>query len=293
MVNTRKKELQPQRGSQYLAADRQGSADMKVRRYRIRTRLENRDPITIALVSDFHNGNAAAVSAALDSCRPDLIAVAGDLFLGYQYQGGPDFFSGQENVLPLIRHCAKLAPTFLSLGNHEWVAPETELKTLENEGVVILDNRWIRDEERGLVIGGLSSAMLMDFRKYRLRYGADAPYPHEIRHTDRVFLRTKSDWLEDFSAQKGYRILLSHHPEYWTFLKRRSVDLVLSGHAHGGQIRLFGHGLFAPGQGWWPELTSGVHDGRLVISRGLSNTAALVPRLFNPTEIVCLLPGES
>ena len=113
---------------------------MKVRRYRIRTRLENRDPITIALVSDFHNGNAAAVSAALDSCRPDLIAVAGDLFLGYQYQGGPDFFSGQEMSFP-DPALWKLAPTFLSLGNHEWVVPETELKTLENEGVVILDNR--------------------------------------------------------------------------------------------------------------------------------------------------------
>ena len=97
-----------------------GRGDMKLRRYRIRTRMKNRDPFTIALVSDFHNGNAAAVSAALDSCRPDLIAVAGDLFLGYQYQGGPDFFSEQENVLPLIRHCAKLAPTYLSLGNHEW-----------------------------------------------------------------------------------------------------------------------------------------------------------------------------
>lgn len=268
---------------------------MKVRRYRIRTRLENRNPITIALVSDFHNGNAAAVSAALDSCRPDLIAVAGDLFLGYQYQGGPDFFSGQENVLPLIRHCAKLAPTFLSLGNHEWVAPETELKTLENEGVVILDNRWIRDEERGLVIGGLSSAMLMDFRKYRFRYGADAPYPHEIRHTDRVFLRTKSDWLEDFSAQKGFRILLSHHPEYWCLrepmLRKRKIDLVLSGHAHGGQIRIFGQGLYSPGQGPFPKYTGGLFRGPygcMIVSRGTTNTAAMVPRLFNPPEIAVI-----
>ena len=191
--------------------------------------------------------------------------MAGDLFLGYQYQGGPDFFSGQENVLPLIRHCAKLAPTFLSLGNHEWVAPETELKTLENEGVVILDNRWIRDEERGLVIGGLSSAMLMDFRKYRLRYGADAPYPHEIRHTDRVFLRTKSDWLEDFSAQKGYRILLSHHPEYWCL---REPMLRKRNKYTGGLFR----GPY----------------GCMIVSRGTTNTAAMVPRLFNPPEIAVI-----
>ena len=176
--------------------------------------------------------------------------MAGDLFLGYQYQGGPDFFSGQENVLPLIRHCAKLAPTFLSLGNHEWVAPETELKTLENEGVVILDNRWIRDEERGLVIGGLSS---------------------------------------------GYRILLSHHPEYWCLrepmLRKRKIDLVLSGHAHGGQIRIFGQGLYSPGQGPFPKYTGGLFRGPygcMIVSRGTTNTAAMVPRLFNPPEIAVI-----
>ena len=83
------------------------------------------------------------------------------------------------------------------------------------------------------------------------------------------------------------------YTDYQRFRAQKEERYPLREHAHGGQIRLFGHGLFAPGQGWWPELTSGVHDGRLVISRGLSNTAALVPRLFNPTEIVCLLPGES
>ena len=75
----------------------------------------------------------------------------------------------------------------------------------------------------------------------------------------------------------------------WFFIDPRS--LVLSGHAHGGQVRLFGRGLYAPGQGLLPRYTEGVHFRRLAVSRGLSNTQ-LVPRLFNPPEIVYLLPGD-
>ncbi|MDO4272352.1 MAG: hypothetical protein Q4D16_01675 [Eubacteriales bacterium] len=63
------------------------------------------------------------------------------------------------------------------------------------------------------------------------------------------------------------------------------IDLVLSGHAHGGQWRIGRQGIYAPGQGWFPKLTGGVADGRMVISRGLSNTTK-IPRFFNPREIV-------
>jgi predicted MPP superfamily phosphohydrolase len=111
----------------------------------------------------------------------------------------------------------------------------------------------------------------------------------------------------------GYRILLCHHPEYRDrYLRKLSaqsdgrgvpsagrndqaenldIDLILSGHAHGGQWRLYNPfkrqwiGVFAPGQGLWPRWTKGVYEGRLVVSAGLSNTVS-VPRLFNPTEIV-------
>jgi predicted MPP superfamily phosphohydrolase len=83
---------------------------------------------------------------------------------------------------------------------------------------------------------------------------------------------------------------LCHHPEYRDkYLKDRSIDLILSGHAHGGQIRLLGRGLYAPGQGIFPKYTSGIH-ANMIISRGLSNTAGFIPRLFNPREIVYIVP---
>ena len=79
-------------------------------------------------------------------------------------------------------------------------------------------------------------------------------------------------------------------PEYYErYLSGRELSLVLSGHAHGGQIRLFGRGLYAPGQGILPKLTEGVHFGRLIVSRGLSNNS-VVPRVFNPPEIVYIRP---
>ena len=69
----------------------------------------------------------------------------------------------------------------------------------------------------------------------------------------------------------------------------RDFDLILSGHAHGGQWRIGRQGIFAPSQGLFPRLTEGVHDGRLLISRGLANRTP-VPRLNNPPETVYIQP---
>ena len=84
--------------------------------------------------------------------------------------------------------------------------------------------------------------------------------------------------------EADYIILLSHHPEYFQRLPK-GIHLVLSGHAHGGQWRLFGRGLYAPNQGWLPRYTKGIYEKRMIVSAGLTNTAH-VPRLFNPTEVI-------
>ncbi len=95
--------------------------------------------------------------------------------------------------------------------------------------------------------------------------------------------KPETDWLSSFAAVDGFHILLSHHPEYYPPVPG-NVEVVLSGHAHGGQWRIFGHGVWSPGQGFWPKWTKGVY-GRMVVSAGLSNTAR-IPRFFNPTEVV-------
>ena len=248
----------------------------------------------VALLSDFHNRANPGIFEALRARKPFLICVAGDFMYGQEP------LSRQEHVLPFLRECAEIAPTFLSLGNHEqWLTPR-EMKEIGRTGAVVLDNAWreITEIKRsgtvapdnawremkeingtgtvlpdcawretdGLVIGGLTSAYVTDRRR-----GKDGRAP-------------ETKWLQRFAAAPGYHILLCHHPEYYDRIPA-GIELILCGHAHGGQIRIFNHGVFAPGQGFWPKYTKGVYEGRMVVSAGLSNTA-WAPRVFNPVEAV-------
>ena len=132
----------------------------------------------------------------------------------------------------------------------------------EKNGVTLL-----RDEStlfRGIRLGGLSSR----------RSG-----PPDLEFLDR------------FETEPEFRLLLCHQPEVWRdWVKGRNIDFTVCGHAHGGQIQLFGRGLFAPGQGIFPRLTHGIHDGgRMMISRGMTNAAKpRVPRICNPCELILL-----
>ena len=204
----------------------------------------------------------------------------------------------QELVLPFLSACASLAPTFLSLGNHEWMLDNTDLAAISSTGVAILDNCWVERvvDGREVVIGGLISGYVMDYRRFlatldeQERTEVRYPKEHTISGIGGTVTASQhhpdTAWLQAFSATAPNlpHILLSHHPEYLPLVPP-SVDLVLSGHAHGGQWRVFSHGVWCPGQGLWPKYTKGVYEGRLVVSAGLANTAK-VPRIFNPTETV-------
>lgn len=142
---------------------------------------------------------------------------------------------------------------------------------MKSIGVHVLNDEWeaFNDE---IIIGGLTSSFY-----HKCEY-------HDPLEPMELFPET--GWLEEFEKQEGYKILLDHHPEnYEPYTKKRKIDLILSGHNHGGQIRLFGKGLYARNQGVFPKYDGGLFDDRLVVSRGLSNTIP-IPRWFNPTEIV-------
>lgn len=237
----------------------------------------------LALLGDFHNGEGEPILASLRRRRPDLIAIAGDLVYGRPPANAPAVIE-QANVLPLLEGCAALAPTFLSLGNHDHILTDRDLDLIRATGVRVLDNEWV--PWRGYVLGGLTSHYVLDERAYR------QCYPESLHNGVSRRERTQRPWV-DFRfpdtqwlepVPEGYTILLSHHPEYFRRLPS-SIRLVLSAHAHGGQIRIFHQGLYAPGQGLLPRYTAGVHEGRFVITRGLKNTV-WVPRVCNPTEMV-------
>ena len=244
-------------------------------------------PFRIALVSDLHERPFDAVYESLRRRQPDLICVAGDFLYGVLPKNDLKLREAKQ-VLPFFAACAGIAPTFASIGNHEWLLTPGDAALLAESGAVLLDNafRTLRLRDEDVVIGGLSSARFSEYRRLCTAEGSVGFSETANEASKFSHAPPETGWLSDFCAAPGRRILLCHHPEYYPcFLRALDVDLILSGHAHGGQIRLFGRGLFAPGQGLLPRLTSGVVDGRLVISRGLANTV-IIPRVFNPPELV-------
>ena len=233
------------------------------------------DGFVLCQVSDVHNeargeGNAALLRA-LREAAPDLICITGD-FLDSR-RTDLDF------ALELAGQLAEIAPAVYVTGNHE--ARLKDLSALEAglaaRGVRALRDGWMplaRGEEEIALIG-LDDPGFAAGEGWTLSEGLDQTQAR----------------LSALLAQAGDRfsLVLSHRPELLPAYADAGADLVLSGHAHGGQVRLPGiGGLFAPGQGILPRLTSGVYargETRLVVSRGLGNSSFPL-RVFNPPEIV-------
>ena len=247
---------------------------MKVTHYRIPARVT----LNIAVCADFHSSTRVftrekRVPALLEQLRalsPDLIVFPGDTLNNTAKYGLNECFNQAGTAL--LTGCTSVAPVFCSIGNHEFGMSPENRKELESRGVHVLDNETVC--WNGFCIGGLTSA----YQKVKFEYDTP-PVPD-------------TQVLNRFPPDGRYRILLCHHPEYWPrYVVGHGVDLTIAGHAHGGQWRLFGRGIFAPGQGFLPKYTSGIHTAstgeKLVISRGMTNTAK-IPRFFNPQELLML-----
>ena len=243
----------------------------------------------IALLSDTHNTDYAPILRSLKKHRPALIAIAGDILDGCRVDEEP-IMRKQKNALPLLRGCADIAPTYLSIGNHEWMICDEDKELITSTGTILLDNTWenVTIQHHELTIGGLSSDGYCIYQQYRREHEGRYPEYEGIPEGG----KPDTAWLDAYCAEAAYHILLSHHPEYYEpYLKTKPIELILSGHAHGGQWRFFGRGVYAPGQGYWPKYTSGIY-GNMIVSRGLANTTH-IPRICNPTEIVYIFPAHS
>ncbi|MBQ8350796.1 MAG: metallophosphoesterase [Clostridia bacterium] len=219
--------------------------------------------LRIAIVADLHNEADEALYQKLREVAPEFVVVPGDFLNDAEHKDGG---------LAFLRACAALYPTYCSIGNHERKAALPDLAASVSEtGAELLDNRAIF--RHGMWIGGLSSGWGEGERQSHL---AKTPPPDV-------------DFIDDFASREGCRLLLCHHPEYYEpYLYEKNIPLIISGHAHGGQWHLFGHGIYAPGQGLFPHYTSGFYDGRLLVSRGLCKTRPWIPRIHNPRELTIL-----
>lgn len=215
------------------------------------------DGFTILQVSDLHNRDygrdGQEMIRTIQNLSFDCIAITGDLLDRHRPER-------RETGYRFAQAAARLAPVYFVQGNHEWkIGWDEIMEDLTRRGVRVLDNEAVsfRRGDAGLELIG-SSNMATD---------------EEIRA---------------LVSPNTCSVLLAHHPERIEDYASTGVDLVLSGHAHGGQVRLFGQGLFSPDQGVLPRYTSGVYTWdrtKLYVSRGAGNHSFLPPRIFNRPEI--------
>lgn len=221
------------------------------------------DGLRVVQISDLHNKrfgkNQNRLIERLKECNPDIIVITGDLVDSSR--------TDIEKAMEFVEGAVKLAPVYYVTGNHEkWLEEEEQLlEQLEQAGVNCLMNRTeiITVQDESLYLLGLDDSNLLD------------------------------DTLRGLAAEAGdgFTLLLAHEPQNLFRYSACGMDLVLSGHAHGGQFRLpFIGGVVAPDQGFFPEYTAGLYeDGNtsMIVSRGLGNS--IIPiRIFNRPEIVCV-----
>ncbi len=210
----------------------------------------------IAQVSDFHNCKKPDPLPLLKECAPDIILLTGDLIDSRR--------TDIPTALAFVQEAVQIAPCYYVPGNHEARIEDYALLTagLAEAGVCILENETISLTKDGQTIH-LTGLTDPDFQDGKL---ANVP-----------------------AAADSYTIVLSHRPEFASHYQAMGYDLVFTGHAHGGQIRLpLLGGLIAPGQGLLPQYDSGIYhlgSTAMVVSRGIGNSI-LPLRINNPPEIL-------
>lgn len=229
----------------------------------------------IAQVSDLHNAvfgeNNAELLQILSECKPNIIVVTGDLVDAEH--------TDIDVALDFAKEAAQIAGTYYVTGNHEGsLSQYDELKTgLESMGVVVLEDASMQLEYNGekVTLIGLSDP------SFTLKGNMLGEVPAMVDTKLRGLIGDKDD----------YTILLSHRPELFETYVNCGVDLVLSGHAHGGQFRLpFIGGLVAPNQGLFPKYDAGLYtkgDTNMIVCRGLGNS--IIPIRFNNRPEIVLL----
>lgn len=228
------------------------------------------DGTRIVQVSDLHNAtfgrNQSSLIEKVEAADPDAIFLTGDLVDSNRYD--------LDASLVLVDALVEMSEVYYVTGNHEVASNKVEEITdaLQERNVTVLADdsvEWEKDGE-SLQIAGIDDPLM-------------EPDIHEEEAT--------RDSLDHARLADGFTLLLAHRPEYLGIYAEDGVDVVFSGHAHGGQIRIPGiGGLIAPGQGWFPKVTDGIFEkdeSKMVVSRGLGNSTFPV-RIFNLPEIVVL-----
>lgn len=231
-------------------------------------------PCKIVFLSDIHDCTVDITIIAKE--KPDLIAISGDII--------NSDCTDLSIATTLLERLTLIAPTYVSLGNHEL---EYEERTGENiaaifekTGAIVLDKKYVDVEinNKSVRVGGI--------------YGYCLPERYNHDNEDEIV------FLREFEDTDSYKILLDHLPYSWTHYgisEDYDIDLVLSGHTHGGQIILpFVGGLYDPEFGFFPGKVSGRFDSNdttVIVSNGIGSANEMLPRLNKPEIVVIISDG--
>lgn len=238
------------------------------------------NPIRIALVTDLHScyygSNQKTLVSAIEKQNPDVVLLGGDIF---------DDERDNTNTEIFLSQIADRYPCYYVTGNHEIRSEEAAyydmMAFLDALGIVILHD----------------TVTELEFGETRINLcGMDDPSICRLESNGSFEERT-AEQLDTISAMlnnDNYTVLLSHRPTYFeTEYQNRGFDLILSGHAHGGQVRIpfLLNGLYAPNEGMFPKYAGGRYDTEdctMIVSRGLARESTAAPRIFNRPELVIL-----
>lgn len=246
-----------------------------VRNYNVSTnKLLKNQSARIVLISDLHShvhgNNQKNIVNLIRKQNPDIIALAGDI---------ADDIVPIEGTKLFLEAIKDIAPCYYVTGNHEIWSNEVDYikNVFRDYGVSVLESNY---EE--LIING---------NKFIIA-GVDDPAIERYKDHDYDWAEEMHNAFLKLEDQPGYKILLSHRPEPIDIYRKLPIDMVLSGHSHGGQVRIpiLLNGLLAPNQGWFPKYAGGLYEHEElnhVVSRGVSYNPRL-PRIFNPPEVVVI-----
>ena len=234
------------------------------------------EPFRIVLISDLHNHEFGSSNAKLveriQEQSPDLVIIDGDMINGD---------SENDNVaVEVVRALSETASVYYSLGNHEYdyidAGHEELTEDLEEAGAVVLNYQSLDAEVNGnpIRLGGL------------YEYGFESGMQSEEENERAV------SYLEEYADTDRYLIMCAHRPESfypWDYADTWGIDLVLSGHLHGGQVIIPGlGGLYNSLDGFFAEYDYGQYKlggSDMIITRGLGSNPKILPRFNNPPEI--------
>ncbi len=234
---------------------------------------KNFDEVVICQISDLHNEefgeNNNKLIAKINNVDPDIIVITGDLIDSNRLE--------MDVAIDFISNIKSIAPIYFVPGNHESNISEYELfkNMLTENNVIILDNKVHK-----LSLGNDTINLV----------GIEDPtfsFHPSLSESERI-----NSVLKDLDYDKDkFTILLSHRPELFKVYVENKVDLVLTGHAHGGQVRIpFIGGVISPNQGLFPRYDSGMFkekNTQMYVSRGLGNS--VIPlRINNNPELVVI-----